>query len=188
VEVTARQVDSGIAGWMECVTVNFIWNVLHGRWTVVLQLEWSVLEWTLCGRYCTAGGQWYCRLNWVCYSEHYVEDTTQQVDSGIAAWMECVTVNILWKVLHSRWTVVLQVEWSVLQWTLFGRYCTAGGQWYCRLNGVCYSEHFVEGTAQQVDSGIAAWVECVTVNIMWKVLHSRWTVVLQVGWSVLQWT
>jgi len=23
------------------------------------------------------------------------------------------------------------------------------------LNGVCYSEHYVEGTAQQVDSGIA---------------------------------
>jgi len=24
------------------------------------------------------------------------------------------------------------------------------------LNGVCYSEHYVEGTAQQVDSGIVA--------------------------------
>ena len=66
------------------------------------------------------------------------------------------------------------------------RQFTAGGQWYCRLDGVCYSEHYVEGTAQQVDSGIAGWMECVTVNIMWKVLHSRWTVVLQVGWSVLQ--
>jgi len=49
------------------------------------------------------------------YSEHYVEVTVQQVDSGIAVWMECVTVNIMWKVLHSRWTVLLQFGWSVLQ-------------------------------------------------------------------------
>jgi len=172
VEGTTQQVDSDIAAWMECVTVNIMLKVLHSRWTVVLQLEWSVLEWTLCGRYCTAGGQWYCRLNGVCYSEHYVEGTTQQVDSGIAGWMECVTVNIMWKVLHSRWTVVLQLEWSVLEWKLCGRYCTAGGQWYCSLNGMCYSEHYVEDTAQQVHSGIAAWMECVTVNIMWKILHS----------------
>ena len=34
------------------------------------------------------------------------------------------------------------------------RYCTAGGQWYCSLNGVCYSEQYVEVTAQQVNSGI----------------------------------
>jgi len=91
-----------------------------------------------------------------------VESTAKQVDSGIAVWMECVTVNIMWKVLHSRWTVVLQVEWSALQQTLCGRYCTAVGQWYCSL------------------------MECVTVNIMWKVLHSRWTVVLQLGWGVFQ--
>jgi len=63
-------------------------------------------------------------------------------------------VNIMWKVLHSRWTVVLWLEWSVLQWTLCGGYCTVGGQWYCSLNGVCYSEHYVEGTALQVDSSI----------------------------------
>jgi len=43
-----------------------------------------------------------------------------------------------------------------VQGTLIGRYCIAGGQWYCGLNGVCYSEHHVEGTAQQVDSGIVA--------------------------------
>ena len=48
-----------------------------------------------------------------------MEDTSQQVESGIAAWMECVTVNIIWKILHSKWTVVLQIEWSVLQWTLW---------------------------------------------------------------------
>ena len=132
-------------------------KVPHSRWTEELQVECSVLQWTLCGRYCTAGGQ-------------------------------CVTVNIMWKVLHSRWTVVLQVEWSVLQWTLCGKYCTDGGQWYCGLNGVCYSEHYVEGSAQQVDSVTAGWMECVTVNMMWKVLHSRWTVLLQFDWSVLQWT
>jgi len=44
------------------------------------------------------------------------------VDSGIAAGMKCVTVNIIWKILHSRWTVVLQLEWSVLQWTLSARF------------------------------------------------------------------
>ena len=80
---------------------------------------------------------------------------------------------------------MLHVLRAKVQVTLIGRYCTAGGQWYCRLDGVCYSEHYVEGTAQQVDSGIAGWMECVTVNIMWKTLHSKWTVVLQVGWSVL---
>jgi len=50
--------------------------------------------------------------------------------------------------------VVFLLEWSVLQCTLCGSYCTAGGQWYCGLNGVCYSELYVEGTAQQVDSSI----------------------------------
>jgi len=128
VEDTSQQVDSSIAAWMLCVTVNIMWKILHNRWTVVLQLEWHVLQWTLCGRYFTAGGQFYCSLNGMCYSEHYVEDTSQQVDSCIAAWMACVTVNIMWKILHSKWTVVLQLEWSALQWTLCGRYFTAGGQ------------------------------------------------------------
>jgi len=49
------------------------------------------------------------------YSEHYVVGTAQEVESGIAVWMECVTVNIMWNVLHSRWTVVQKVEWSALQ-------------------------------------------------------------------------
>jgi hypothetical protein len=40
---------------------------------------------TFVGRYCTTGGQWYCSLNEVCYSEHYLEDISQQVDSCIAA-------------------------------------------------------------------------------------------------------
>jgi len=188
VEVTAQHVGSGIAGWMDCVRVNIMWKLLHSRWTVVLQLEWCVLQWTWCGRFCTAGGQGYCRLNGVCYCEHYVEGTAQQVDSGIAGWVECVTVSIMWKILHIRWTVVLQLEWSVIQWTLYGRNCTAGGQWYCRLNGVCYSERYVEGTAQQVHSNISRWMECVTAKIVWKVLHSIWAEVLQFGWCVLKWT
>jgi len=36
-----------------------------------------------------------------------MEDTSQQVESGIAAGMKCVTVNIICRILHSRWTVVL---------------------------------------------------------------------------------
>jgi len=187
-EETSQEVDSGIAPWMECVTVNIIWKILHSTWTVVLQLEWSVLQWTLSGRYFTARGQLYCSLTGGCYSEHYMEDTSQQVGSGIAVWMECVVVNIIWKILHSRWTVVLQLEWSVLLWTLYERYFTAGEQWYSGLNGVCYIEHYMEDTSQQVDSVTAAWMECVTVNIIWKKLHSRWTVVLQFEWSVLLWT
>jgi len=39
-----------------------------------------------------------------------MEDNSQQVDSGIAAWIKYVTVNNIWKILHSRWTVVLQLE------------------------------------------------------------------------------
>ena len=173
---------------MECVTVNNMLKLLHTRRTLVLWVECSVLQWNVWGRYCTTGEQWYCWLNAVCYSEQYVEGTTQLVDSGIVVWMQCVTVNSMWKVLHSSWTVVLWVECSVLQWTVCGRNCTVGGQWYCGLNGVCYSEQCVDGTAQQVDSGIVGWMVCVTVNSMWKVLHSKWTVVLWVECSVLQWT
>jgi hypothetical protein len=84
------------------------------------------------GRYFTAGGQWYCSLNGVCFSEHYREDISQQVDSVIAAKMECVAVNITWKIFHSRCTVVLQLEWSVL-------YSTSR-----------------EDTSQKVDSGVSA--------------------------------
>ena len=187
-EDISQEVDSGIPAWMECVTVNIIWKILNSRWTVVLQLEWSGLQWTLYGRYFTAGGQWYCNLNGVRYSEYYLEDYSQQEDSGIAAWMECVTVNFIWRIIHSRWRVAFLLVLSALQCTLYGRYFTAGGQWYCSLNGVRYSEHYMEDTSQKVDSGIAAWMECVTVNIIWKILHSRWKVVLQVERIVLQWT
>ena len=36
----------------------------------------------------------------------------------------------------------------------------------------------MEGTAQHVDSGIAASVECVTVKFMWMLLHILWTMLL----------
>jgi len=38
---------------------------------------------------------------------------------------------------------------------IMGRSYTANGQCYCRLNGECYGEHYVEGTSKQVDSGIS---------------------------------
>jgi len=164
VEGTAQQVDSGIVGGMLCVAVKIMWKLLHSRWTVVLWVECCMLQCTLCGRHCTAGGQWYC------------------------GWMLCVTVNIMWTLLHSKWTVVLCVECSVLQWTVCGRNCTAGGQWYFGLNGVCYSQHYVGGTAQQVDCSIVGCMKCVTVNSIRKMMHSKWTVGLQVEWCVLQWT
>ena len=50
---------------------------------------------------------------------------------------------------------MLHVIRAKVQGTFIERYFTAGGQWYCSLDGVCYSEHYVEGTSQQVDSGIA---------------------------------
>jgi len=49
-----------------------------------------------------------------------------------------------------------------VQGTFIGRYCIAGGQLYCNLNGVCYSDHYVKGT------------------------YSRLTVVLGLDWSVLE--
>ena len=52
--------------------------------------------------------------------------------------------------------VVLCVIREKVQGTVIGRYFRTGGQWYCSLNGVCYSEHYVEGTSQQADSGTAA--------------------------------
>jgi len=63
---------------------------------------------------------------------------------------------------------------------------TAGGECYCSLNGVCYGHHYVEVTAQQVESSIAGTMECDTVNILRKLLHRSWTMVLQFGWSVLK--
>jgi uncharacterized membrane protein YccF (DUF307 family) len=102
-----------------------------------------------------------------------VEDATKQVDSVIATGMDCVTVNIMWKILHSRQTAGLHLEWNVLQRTLCGRYFTASRERYFSWNGLCYSEQYVEDTSQQVDSDILAGMECVTLNIMWEILHGR---------------
>ena len=202
-ENTAEHVDSA--------TVNFMWKVLHSRWKVVLWVEWSVLQWAVCGSFFPAGGKCYCVMNGVWYSKHYVESPAHEVDSDIVCCMWCVTVNIMRKVLLSRWSVVLWVECSVLQLTLCGRYCTAGGQLYCGLNGVCYSEQYVECISEQVDkllwvewsvlqwtvSGSYStaggqlyfgWMKSVTVNIMWRILHSWWIIVLWVEWSVIKWT
>jgi len=140
VEGTAKQGESWILVWMDCVAENSMWKELHSKWRVVLWLE--------------------C----------------------------CVTLNIMWKVLHSRWIVVFCFECSVLQWTIRGRYYTASGEYYFDLNGMDYCEQYVEVNSQQVDSSIVGWMECVTVNIMWKVLHSRWSVVLWLECSVLQLT
>jgi len=45
------------------------WNVLNSMWAVGLWGECSVLQCTVCGSYCTAGGKCYCGFNVVCYSE-----------------------------------------------------------------------------------------------------------------------
>ena len=80
-----------------------------------MKVDQSVLQCTLCGSYCTAVGQCYCRLNEGCQSEHYVEGTAQQEDSFIAGGMEYVTESITQKVLLIKWSVILLVELSVLQ-------------------------------------------------------------------------
>ena len=82
--------------------------------------------------------------------------------------------------------MVLWLEWIVLQGMLCGSYCTAGGQLYHGLNEECYSEKYVDITAQQVDRGILDSTDCVTVNITWKLLHNSWAVALWLEWSVLQ--
>jgi len=140
-----------------------MWKLLHSMLTELLQFEWNILQWTLCGWDCTVDGQCFCMLNGVCYSELYVGVTSQLEESDIAYWIE------------------------TLHWRLFGRHCTAGGQWYFRLNGLCYSEQYVYVTSQQVDIIIAAWMGCVTVNSMYMLLHSKYGVLLQLEWNVLQW-
>ena len=57
-----------------------------------------------------------------------MEGTAKQEEGAIVGWMECDTVKI------------------------FVYYCTAGGHLYCSLIGMCYSEHYVEVTAKQLDS------------------------------------
>jgi hypothetical protein len=134
------------------------------RWSVLTELEWNALQWTLSGIYFTALDVSYCSLNNDLYSEHYLDDTSQQVGTGIAAWINCVTGNITWKMLH-MWTLILQSEWRAIQWILFGRYLTLGEGWYYSLNKVPHVEHYVEGTSQHLDTGITAWIHSVTINI-----------------------
>ena len=38
---------------------------------------------------------------------------------------------------------------------------------------MCYSEQYMEVTAQQVDSVIVAGMECVTVNIIWNFVKTN---------------
>jgi hypothetical protein len=60
-ENTSKQVASDIAAWIKCVRVNITLKILHSKSALVLLFEWSALQWTLCGRYFTTDGQWYCR-------------------------------------------------------------------------------------------------------------------------------
>ena len=163
-EDNSQQADRVIAPWMKCVRVTITWKVHYRKWKLVLQLEWSVLQWTFYGRYFTECGQWYCSLNEVRCSEYYMA------------------------ILHSRWTVVLQLEWSALLWTLYGRYFADGGNWYSNLNDVRCSEHYIKDTSQHVDTAISAWIMCVTIYIVWKINHSMWTLVFQPKWRAFQWT
>jgi len=58
-------------------------------------------------------------------------------------------VNIMLMVLHSRWTVLLWVEWSVLKLTLFVNYFSTGGDWNCNMNVDSCSEKYTNVTAQE---------------------------------------
>jgi hypothetical protein len=59
--------------------------MLQSRWTLLLQFELSVLQQTLLGRCFTVGEHYYFSLKKVHYSEQYLDDASQQVDTGIAA-------------------------------------------------------------------------------------------------------
>jgi hypothetical protein len=108
-EYTSQQVDINITVWMNCISVNIIWKILHTWWTLLLQFQWSALRWILYGRYFTASEHWYCSSNEVHYS------------------------YVIWKILHSKRTLELQFQWSALQWIIYGSYFTAGELWYFSL-------------------------------------------------------
>jgi hypothetical protein len=224
-EVTLQQVNSDISVWLKWLRVNIIWKILHSRWTLVLQFQWISLQWLLFGKYFTSVEHWYCSLNEVPYSEYYMVDTSQQVDTDIAVWMNYLTVSIIWKILQCRWTLndvvyseyyiedtsqqvntvfqfewsalhwilygkyftALNFEWSALQWVLYGRYFTAGVLWMKCLtlyiiwkifqlgtfNELPYSEYYMEDTARQVNTVIAASKNFLTVNITWICLDYK---------------
>jgi len=54
----------------------------------------------------------------VCYSELYVEEAAQLMESGTVALMVCGTVNIMLKLLHRMGKVEFCFEWSVFQKTV----------------------------------------------------------------------
>ena len=81
-------------------------------------------------------------------------------------------MNSMCKLLHSRWTVVLWVEWSVLLLTLYGMYCTAGGQCYCSLNAVCYSEHYVEFWRHETSTTIKLYVISSLIFVLFYVTRA----------------
>jgi hypothetical protein len=85
------------------------------------------------------------------------------VVTGIAIWLKCVTVNIIWKTIQSMWKRALLLEWNALQWNC------------------------IEDTSQQVVTVIAAWLKCVILNIRWKILHIKCSLIFLFEWSALQW-
>jgi len=48
--------------------------------------------------------------------------------SGIGTCVEGIIVNIFWRILHSSFTELLDLEWKTLPLTLCVKYCTASGQ------------------------------------------------------------
>jgi hypothetical protein len=62
-----------------------------------------------------------------------------------AAWDKSEGLRyVRWEIFHSRWTEVLQLEWGLLQWTLYGRYFTGRGQWGWYSTFVMVSPYYVE--------------------------------------------
>ena len=153
---------SVIAGWVEFVIVDIIWNVLHSRSTVVLHFETGLLQSTLCGIYCTAGWHSCCTLNGIIFSEHYC------------------------KTLHTICTVLFQLELNLLWGTLCGSYCIAIGNSYCNLNGLLYSKLYLEITSHHLDICTAVWIQRVTFNIILKIFdHISWTDITHLHWYFL---
>ena len=56
------------------------------------------------GRYFTAGGQWYYSLKEMCYSEHYVEDTLQQLEWYCSLNVVRYSEHNFQNLDHGNWT------------------------------------------------------------------------------------
>ena len=65
---------------------------------------------------------------------------------------------IRWKILHSRWTVVLQLQWSALQWTLCGRYFIGNGQ--CPRNNAVPPVYIRPPTGTKLHDRHICWWQC----------------------------